>query len=114
VHVIDGKASTTMVRIAGEGTIFPQYSTGAQAYYTEMPAELAAAIEYLVEKLPIPYFCADFLHDGEKFWLSEIEPDGAIICPDHAPEVVQMQRDLIRDRFEAYRKAHARIFGSAE
>jgi hypothetical protein len=115
VHVIDGKPSTTMVRVAGEGQIFPQYSTGAQAFYTDMPEELRDAITYLVEKLPIPYFCADFLHDGERFWLSEIEPDGAIICPDGSdPEVVRAQRQLIKDRFLAYRKVHARLHGSAE
>jgi len=69
----------------------------------------------LPEKLPIPYFCADFLHDGDQFWLSEIEPDGAIICPDGSdPEVVRAQRQLIKDRFLAYRKVHAQLHGSAE
>ena len=27
---------------------------------------------------PIPFFCVDFLFDGERFWFSELEPDGVI------------------------------------
>lgn len=115
VYVVDGQAHTTMVRAPGPGAFIPQYSTGAECYYTEMPGELADAVKYCAERLPIPYFCADFLYDGAKYWLSEIEPDGAIICPDPtSTEVVTHQRDLIRDRFEAYRKAHAQMVGSAE
>lgn len=114
VHVIDGKPHTTLVRAPGDGALYPQFTTGAKLHYTTMPAELAGAIEYFAEKLPIPYFCADFLHDGERFWLSEIEPDGAIICPDPtSPEVVRLQRELIADRFEAYRAGHARHSGGA-
>ncbi len=115
VHVIDGKPSTTLVRAPGDGAIYPQFTTGAKLHYTTMPAELASTIDYLVAKLPIPYFCADFLFDGERFWLSEIEPDGAIICPNASdPEVVGLQRQLIKDRFLAYRRVHAQLHGSAE
>jgi hypothetical protein len=116
VHVIDGKPHTTLVRRPGEGAIYPQFSTGATLGYTELPAELEPAVTYCAQRLPIPYFCADFLHDGDRFWLSEIEPDGAIICPDkNSEEAVRMQHDLIRDRFVAYRERHASRFtqGSA-
>ncbi|MEO3778028.1 hypothetical protein ABGB16_14510 [Micromonospora sp. B11E3] len=109
VHLIDGEPHTTLVRAPGDGALYPQYSTGARLYYTAMPPELAPAVEYIARKVPVPYVCADFLHDGERFWLSEIELDGGIICPDPtSPEVVRAQRDLIRARFLAYREAHAR------
>ncbi|OLB74064.1 MAG: hypothetical protein AUI14_24590 [Actinobacteria bacterium 13_2_20CM_2_71_6] len=115
VHMVDGKPHTTLVRAPGDGALYPQYTTGAKLHYTPLPPELAEAAAYFAEKLPIPYFCVDFLHDGERFWLSEVEPDGAIICPDPtSPEVVQTQRELIKARFLAYRKAHTRLHGSAE
>lgn len=112
VHVVGGRAHTTMVRVPGDGAIYPQFTTGAKVFYTDMPDELAPAVEYCAARLPIPYFCADFLYDGENYWLSEIEPDGAIICPDAGdPAVVARQHAIIRDRFLAYRDAHARLFG---
>ncbi|GIG61993.1 hypothetical protein Lfu02_63650 [Longispora fulva] len=114
VYVVDGRPHTTMVRTTGEGAIFPQYSTGGAAQYVDMPAELADAVAYCAERLPVPYFCADFLHDGERFWLSEIEPDGGIFCPDSGdPDIVKTQRDLIAARFDAYRAGHARMLGGA-
>jgi glutathione synthase/RimK-type ligase-like ATP-grasp enzyme len=115
IHMVDRKPHTVLVRVPGDGALYPQYTTGAQLYYTELPPELAAAAEYFAEKLPIPYFCVDFLHDGERFWLSEVEPDGAIMCPDPTdPEVVRINRQIVKDRFLAYRKGHALLHGSAE
>lgn len=115
IHMVDGKPHTVLVRVPGDGAIYPQYTTGASLYYTDLPAELADAAGYFAEKLPIPYFCVDFLHDGERFWLSEVEPDGAIMCPDPTdPEVVRMNRQIVKDRFLAYRKAHANLFGGTE
>ena len=108
VYVIDGEARHTLVRAPGEGELYPQFSTGARLSFTDTPAELLPAIDYLAGRLPIPYFCADFLHDGERFWLSEIEPDGVIMCPDPGDAaVVRKQRELITARFTAYRRAHA-------
>ena len=41
-------------------------------------------------------------------WFSEIEPDGAIGCPDPTSDVVvKTQRDVIEARFGAYRRGHA-------
>jgi len=115
VFLIDGKPLATVVRAPGEGALYPQFSTGARLHFTEMPAELAATVDFVAAKLPIPYVCVDFLHDGERFWLSEIELDGGILCPDPtSPEAVRAQRDLIAARFLAYRNAHARLQGSAE
>ena len=114
VYMVDGKPHTTLVRMPGDGAIYPQVTTGARIRFEEVPEELVAASEYLAAKLPIPYFCADFLHDGERFWLSEIEPDGMIVCPDPtSTEAVRTQREIIRDRFLAYAKAHAAFTGGA-
>ena len=34
------------------------------------------------KKLPdVPFFCVDFLYDGERYWFSELEPDGVIVAP---------------------------------
>ena len=40
------------------------------------PPELAEATAYFAERLPIPFFCVDYLYDGERYWFSELEPDG--------------------------------------
>ncbi|WP_319462749.1 hypothetical protein [Micromonospora sp. RTP1Z1] len=114
VYMVDGEPHTTMVRIPGDGAIYPQVSTGAKIHFTDLPAELVPATEYLAAKLPVPYYCADFLHDGERFWLSEIEPDGMIVCPDPtSAQVVQTQRAIVKDRFLAYARAHAEFDGGA-
>lgn len=108
VHLVDGEAHTVLVRTPGDGALYPQFSTGGTLGYVPLPAELAGAVDYFAKKLPLPFLCVDFLHDGERFWLSEIELDGSIMCPDpDSPEVVRTQRTLIRDRFVAYRRAHA-------
>jgi hypothetical protein len=115
VFLIDGEPLATVVRAPGDGALYPQFSTGARLYFTEMPQELAATVDFVAKKLPIPYVCVDFLHDGERFWLSEIELDGGILCPDPTSSgAVRMQRDLIAARFGAYRDAHAKLHGRAE
>lgn len=112
VFLIDGKADTVMVRSPGDGAPYPQVSTGATVRWDEVPAELAACLDYFVQKLPVPFVALDFLHDGDRFWLSEIEFDAGIFCPDSSdPEAVRIQRHLIRSRFEAYRTYHSRFLG---
>jgi glutathione synthase/RimK-type ligase-like ATP-grasp enzyme len=109
VYLVDGEALGVLVREPGDGALYTQFSTGGRLYFTPLPAQLRPAVEYFAAKLPVPYLCIDFLHDGERFWLSEIELDGTIQCPDPgSAEVVQLQRDLIKARFLAYRRAHAR------
>lgn len=114
VYMIDGFRHSVMLRVPGPGAIYPQYTTGATISYVDLPDELLPATAYLAERLPIPYFCADFLHDGEHFWLSEIEPDGTILCPDPtSADAVDAQRRIIRDRFSAYADGHAAFLGGA-
>ena len=80
--------------------------------YVPLPAELADSLDYFAEKVPIPFLCVDFLFDGENYWFSEIEPDGAIVCPDHdSAVVVRRQRSIIEARFRAYRRGHSQWLG---
>jgi hypothetical protein len=72
-----------------------------------MPAELAEATAYFAERLPIPFFCVDYLYDGERYWFSELEPDG-VIAPDWNDPDRTLQRDVTRARWTAYRDGHAR------
>lgn len=114
VYMIDGLPHSVMLRVPGPGAIYPQYTTGATISYVDLPDELLPATAYLAERVPIPYFCADFLHDGERFWLSEIEPDGTILCPDPtSADAVDAQWRIIRDRFSAYADGHAAFLGGA-
>jgi len=108
IYMIDGKAHTVVVRIPGDGTIYPQASTGAKVRYADLPPQLAPMVDYFAQRVRIPYYCADFLFDGERFWLSEIEPDGVILCPDpNDPAAASVQRQIIIDRFLAYAAGHA-------
>jgi glutathione synthase/RimK-type ligase-like ATP-grasp enzyme len=114
VYLIDGEARGVLIRRPGEGALYTAFSTGGTLSYTDLPAELEPAVAYFREKLPVPYLCADFLHDGTRFWLSEIEFDGTIQCPDATnPDDVRRQHDLIAERFEAYRRGHAQQFAEA-
>ena len=107
VFMIDGKPHTVMVRASGDGAIYPQFTTGATMWFCPLPEELSEAMSWIAKKLPVPFACVDFLHDGEKFWFSEIEMDGGILCPDPSdPQAVATQHSIIRDRFEAYRTRH--------
>lgn len=111
VFVVDGQAHTVMRRSPQGGAYVANGGRGGRKEYVPLPPELAEVVPYFAAKFPIPYFCIDFLFDGEKFWLSEVEPDGCIGCPDpNDPAVVTRQRDLLRDRFHAYQRAHARWY----
>lgn len=110
VFLVDGEPRAVLLRAPGDGALYPQFTTGAKVAWVDMPKELAEAVPYFAEKVKVPFLCVDFLFDGERFWLSEIELDGGIICPDHDdPRAVRTQRDLIAARFSAYRDAHARF-----
>lgn len=108
VFVVDGAPHTVLLRTPQGGAYVANTGRGGKREYVPMPAELADAVAYFAEKLPIPFFGVDFLHDGERFWFSEIEPDAAIGCPDPSSDVVvKTQRSIIEARFQAYRRAHA-------
>jgi glutathione synthase/RimK-type ligase-like ATP-grasp enzyme len=108
VFMIDGKPHTTATRTPLPGAYVANTGRGGRQRYVDLPPELEDALEYVAKKVPVPFLCVDFLFDGEKYWLSEIEPDGAIVCPDHDSEsVIARQRSIIEARFRAYRRAHS-------
>lgn len=107
VYVIDGKPYGTLRRTPEPGSPVANASRGGTMEFSSTPAELAEATAYFAEKLPIPFFCIDFLFDGERFWFSELEPDG-VIAPDLDDPHRTIQRDITRARFAACRDAHAR------
>ncbi|NUW33920.1 hypothetical protein HTZ77_21150 [Nonomuraea sp. SMC257] len=107
VYVVDGEPYAVMKRIPQPGSPVANASRGGAMEFPEVPAELAAATAYFAARLPIPFFCVDFLFDGERFWFSELEPDG-VIAPDWGDPARALQRDVTRARWTAYRDAHTR------
>ncbi|GAA1266271.1 hypothetical protein GCM10009665_64140 [Kitasatospora nipponensis] len=109
VYVVEGRAHTVLRRSPRCSGYVANGGRGGRKEYVPIPEELAAAVPYFAAKFPVPYFCVDFLFDGSQFWLSQLEPDGAIACPDRdSPEAVRTHRTLLADRFRAYQRAHAR------
>lgn len=105
--VVDGEAHTVVRRSPRNGDLVANHGRGRYEF-VPLPDELTDAIAFLARRMPVPYFCADFLFDGERYWFSEIELDGAIGCPDaDDPEAVRGQHAVIAARFTAYRDAHA-------
>ena len=107
VYVVDGKPYAVMKRTPASGSPVANASRGGAMEFPPVPDELAEATAYFAERLPIPFFCIDFLHDGERFWFSELEPDG-VIAPDFADPHRTVQRDITRARFTAYRDTHTK------
>jgi glutathione synthase/RimK-type ligase-like ATP-grasp enzyme len=108
VYVIDGRPYPRVLRRTPEpGSPVSNASRGGIMDFPATPPELVAATAYFAEKLPIPFYCIDFLFDGERFWFSELEPDGVIAPEFHDPRRT-LQRAITRARFAAYRDGHAR------
>lgn len=109
VFIVDGQIRAAMRRKPKKGHYVANGGRGGKRAFVPVPPELELVVPYLVEKFPMPYFCVDFLYDGEKFWLSEVEPDGCIAATDRdSAQALKEARDLIAARFQAYRKAHER------
>ncbi|MET9398528.1 hypothetical protein [Kitasatospora sp. NPDC002965] len=112
VYVVGGEPYAVMKRIPEPGSPVANASRGGAMEFPPVPDELAAATAYFAEKLQIPFFCVDFLYDGERYWFSELEPDG-VIAPDWSDPDRTLQRDVARARFTAYRDAHAKWLANA-
>lgn len=106
VYVVNGKPHTVLRRIPDGDSLTANLVNGGRMEYVPVPEELVEALDYIAEKLPMPYFAADFLWDGKEFWLSEVEPDGAVGYA-LTREIEDVQRPLIEARFRAYLEAHA-------
>jgi glutathione synthase/RimK-type ligase-like ATP-grasp enzyme len=106
VYVINGKAHTVLRRIPQGESLTANLVNGGRLEYPPLPEELESSIDYIADKLRMPYFAADFLWDGKQFWLSEVEPDGAVGYAT-TEEIAKIQRPVIESRFRAYVAAHA-------
>lgn len=107
VYLVDGEPLAVLRRTPRTGAYVGNIGRGGAETYVDLPDELAPALPYFARKVPIPYLCVDFLHDGRQFWLSEIEPDGVISTPDRSSdEANKITRMLMQARFTAYRRSH--------
>lgn len=102
VFVIDGEPVAVNHRFPKTGSYVANTGRGGGREFLPVPDELVEPARWFARKLAVPFLCVDFLHDGDRFWFSEVELDGVIPCPDRA-----RQRELVTARFSAYRKAHA-------
>ncbi|QHY99217.1 D-alanyl-alanine synthetase A [Streptomyces sp. S4.7] len=108
IFTIEGKPHTTLTGIKDGYCLVAMKSSGGslERGYVELPEQLADAVRYVYERVPAPYLCVDFLQDGERFWLSEIELDGAVrFTGDSGQDVVA--ESVVEARFRAYMRGHA-------
>lgn len=101
VYFVGGRPHTVLGRIPQKGEVVANLSRGGRADIVEMPPNLMAQASRAAALIDLPYFCVDFLFDGETYWLSEVELDGAV----GYIEKDRLQKILV-DRFEAYDSAH--------
>ncbi|GGU97910.1 hypothetical protein GCM10010260_37430 [Streptomyces filipinensis] len=113
VYVIDGKVHTVLRRIPKGASLTANLSSGGGMEHVPLPPELADTVDYVTSRMPMPYIAVDFLHDGQRFWLSEVEPDGAVGFPG-SPQAALEQRQIIAARFDAYRAAHQEFLRAGE
>jgi glutathione synthase/RimK-type ligase-like ATP-grasp enzyme len=107
IYVVDGSPLAVLRRSPRGDSPVSSGSRGGSMEYVPLPPELADAVGYFAEKLPIPYFCVDFLFDGTKFWFSEVEPDGAIAPDTGSAGFAEIQKRIVEARFRAYIRGHA-------
>lgn len=112
VFCVDGEPLAVQRRMPREGGYVGNVGRGGTRDYVPIPDELRESIAYVTKKVPIPFLCVDFLYDGERFWLSEIEPDG-VIGAHGATEgpLIELQHNVITARFRAYQRGHAQWIG---
>ena len=101
VYFVGGEPHTVLVRRPQPGELLANLNRGARAEFVELPDELEPAAEHAVQTIGLPYFCVDYLFDGERFWLSEVELDGGTPWVDR-----ERSRRILHDRFAAYDEAH--------
>jgi hypothetical protein len=104
IYFVDSIPHTHVTRKPQAGEVIANAARGGQAtIVSDMPRELMQTALIVGEMINLPYFCIDFLFDGQTFWLSEVELDGAITSMYlNKSDVVR----LLHDRFHAYNQAH--------
>lgn len=108
-YCVDGRAHTVLRGEKDGYCLMVTKTVGGrhERAYIDLPDELDAAISYAASRLPIPYFTVDFVSDGERYWISEIELDGAVGFGDNE-EQNRIAQELVTARFSAYIDGHAR------
>lgn len=108
VYVVEGRAHTVLDGRKEGYCLMVTKTVGGQheRAYVEPSEELSAAVEYAVSRFPgVPYFTLDFIQQGDRLWVSEVEFDGAVgFSLDE--EQNRVAGELVRDRFTAYVRAH--------
>lgn len=108
-YCVDGKAHTVLWGSKDGYCLMVTKTVGGRADrgYTDLPPELESTIAWAATRLPAPYFTVDFVSDGERYWISEIELDGAVgFGADE--EQNRIVRELVEARFRSYVAGHAR------
>jgi glutathione synthase/RimK-type ligase-like ATP-grasp enzyme len=93
VYLVDGRPHTVLRRTPKPGGYVANVGRGGRMDFVPLPTELADALDYFAERLPIPFLCVDFLFDGERYWFSD-QPDGAIAAPIDSAAMVR-RRSII-------------------
>lgn len=108
VYVVDGVAHTVLQGVKDGYCLAVTKAIGGrhERGYTGLPPELASAVAYAATRLDTPYFTLDFLRHGDRYWISEIELDGAVAFTGD-PEGDRIAGELVRSRFRAYLNGHA-------
>ncbi|MEV0962402.1 MULTISPECIES: RimK family alpha-L-glutamate ligase [unclassified Streptomyces] len=108
-YIVDGRAHTVLQGRKEGYCLMVTKTVGGhhEREYTRLPGELAGAVEHAAARFRgAPYFTLDFIHDGERYWISEVELDGAVgFNADR--EQNRAASEVTRARFRAYVEGHA-------
>jgi pimeloyl-ACP methyl ester carboxylesterase len=107
-YVINGRTHTVLQGVKDGYCLMSTKALGGrhERGYADLPPELSDAVAYVAARVPTPYFALDFLFDGERHVISEIELDGAVAF-NGDPEQDRVATSIVRDRFAAYAAGHA-------
>lgn len=110
VYTVGGIVRAVLRRTPAGAALTANLVNGGSGEYVTLPPELEDAVAFVLKKFPLPYLAIDFLWDGMKFWLSEVELDGALGYA-VSKEVADIQYPVLLARFDAYKQGHAQWIG---
>lgn len=107
IYTVDGQPHTALTGKKDGYCLMTTDSVGGRRErgYTTLPEQLAETVRYVCDRVPAPYLCVDFLQDGDRFWLSEIELDGAVGF-NGIPEQDLAAHRIVTARFRSYLRGH--------